>query len=216
MVSMAADVRRTTMFWSETLPLPFFVLVLTWTRTYKLRKIAAEAKIQTRLSTLLLRDGTVYFVAILAMDIVGIVIDNNSSVSQSVGSTLTIIEDMMQCMLLSRFMFGLREAYLCDQSGGTSHAIGSHAWSSVRFTAPNIMGNIGAPLTDGDSLDELSADADGDREYPTPVVCDDPFAVGLIREDIVEMTALRRRSDSKFSDREPAADETRAVESRVV
>lgn len=88
-------------------------------------------------------------------------------------------------------MFGLREAYLSDQSGGTSAAVSSRPWSSVHFTA-NIVGNIGAPLTDGDTVDdsEWYTDRDEDRERQPPVVCDDPFAVGLIRQRAVQTTLV--------------------------
>lgn len=85
----------------------------------------------------------------------------------------------MQPLLLSRFMFSLREAYLSEQAGDTSSSLGSRYMSTVRFTA-NIVGNMGAPLTDSELLEY----ADDDRE-PPPVTCDDPFAVGLIKNEAV-------------------------------
>jgi len=109
------------------------------------------------------------------------------------------------------------EAYLSDQSGGTSYAVGSRSWASVHFTAANVIGNIGAPLTDGDSLDEWSADADEGRDSdpPPPMVCDDPFTVGLFKEEAsVEMMALGDVSGS--SNREHAADENAAIERSAV
>lgn len=46
-------------------------------------------------------------------------------------------------MLLSHLMFDLREAYLPD----SSLTVGSRHMTSIRFTA-NIVGNLGAPLTE--------------------------------------------------------------------
>jgi len=190
------------------------VVALTWMRTYKLHKAAADAEIPIRLSTLLLRDGTLYFGAIIVLNIVGTVTVYESSVPTGTAGGLALIEDIMQNILLSRFMFGLREAYLSDQSSSTSQAVGSHAWSSVRFTAPDIIGNIGAPLTDGDSPGEwFTGGADEDWGPPLPVVCDDPFTVGLIKEpeEAVKMIAL-----PGLSKQESTADETSAVANGTV
>jgi len=189
------------------------VLILTWIRTYKLRKVAVEAEIPTQLSMLLLRDGTVYFGAILALNVTSIAAFNNSSASASTVNGLTMIENIVQFVLLSRFMFCLREAYLSDQSGHTSHIIGSRGWSSLHFTAGNIIGNIGAPLID-DSLGEwFTSGADEDREPPSPVVCNDPFVVGLIKEpeEAVEMITLSGLSKQEFT-----ADDILAVTSSAV
>lgn len=86
--------------------------------------------------------------------------------------------------MLSRFMFRLREVYLSDQSDGTS-TTSSCPWSSIRFAA-NIVGNLGAPLSDGNSVDEWFVDGDEDHKPPAPVFCNDPFAVGLIKEGTFE------------------------------
>ena len=39
----------------------FLVVVLTWMKTFEIRKIAAEMRVKASLTNLLLRDGTVYF-----------------------------------------------------------------------------------------------------------------------------------------------------------
>lgn len=71
---------------------------------------------------------------------------------------------------------------MSDQSGSMTFSIGTLHVSSIRFTA-NVIGNIGAPLTDGDPVNPELEDADEDQELPPPVICDDPFTVGLITEE---------------------------------
>jgi len=191
------------------------VLILTWIRTYKLRSFVAEEEVPNRLSSLLLRDGTIYFSAILALNVMSIVVYRDSSAVPSTGDGVSLIASIMQCMLLSRFMFGLREAYLPDLSDGTSHAVSSHAWSSICFTTRHVIGNIGAPHTDADPLDEWLVGTVENQEPLPPVVSGDPFTVGLIKEDsAVEIIALGDTSGS--SERELVADENIAIEKSAV
>ncbi|KAJ3478192.1 hypothetical protein NLI96_g9926 [Meripilus lineatus] len=48
------------------------ILVLTWTKTYGIKKAAAQAGLRTSLSTLILRDGTLYFGVRVIIDVVSI------------------------------------------------------------------------------------------------------------------------------------------------
>jgi len=161
------------------------VLILTWARTYQVKGLAMNTRIQTPLLSLLLRDGTTFFGMILAVNVVGMVayMDQNMPLGAAYG--MQVITGIMQPMLLSRFMFGLREAYLPDESDDTSFSIGPYHLSSVRFNS-TLVGNIGAPLADGDLDNDLDKYADEERE-PPPVTCDDPFVAGLI-EKAVETT----------------------------
>jgi len=190
------------------------VLILTWIRTYKLRSFVAEEEVPNRLSSLLLRDGTIYFSiqhfgtylrapslmlyifgsVILALNMAGMVTSEDRNVPRSTAAGLEQLQNTVQTMLLSRFMLALREAYQSDHSGGASHAVGSRHWSSgVRF-----------------ALDAWLAASDEYWEPPPPVVCDDPFAVDVLRKNREPQDA------SASSDLEPAADEPTGVESSAV
>lgn len=166
------------------------VLILTWVRTYQVRKFAIFTDIKPRLWSLVLRDGTTYFGMILAVNVVGMVayMDQNMPLGAAYG--MQLITGMMQPLLLSRFMFGLREAY---QSDRVSSSISSGYLSSVRFTS-TVVGNIGAPLTNDGSPHDWN---------PLPVTCDDPFTIDLIQENVVEIAGTPE--EARTSDTEPTA-----------
>jgi len=107
----------------------------------------------------------------------------------------------MQPLLLSRFVLNLREAYLPDQPGVPSFAIGSLHISSIHFTA-TIVGNLGAPLTHGDPV-HRSLDGEDEDQEPAPITCDDPFAVGLTD---LNTTSGGPHELLVFSNSEPASD----------
>ena len=100
---------------------------------------------------------------------------------QLLTSSLSVFVSI-QPILISRFMFNLRDVYQSGNARGTSSSSSAYQLSSAHF-ATNVIGNFGAPLTLGDpGLTNGSQD-----EPPAPVVCDDPFMVGLVKEDAVEL-----------------------------
>ncbi|THG96480.1 hypothetical protein EW026_g5359 [Hermanssonia centrifuga] len=54
------------------------VLVLTWMKTFGTRREASRIHIEVPMVTLLIRDGTIYFIALLAMNVAQILIQNIS------------------------------------------------------------------------------------------------------------------------------------------
>ncbi|KAJ2991220.1 hypothetical protein NUW54_g8256 [Trametes sanguinea] len=81
------------------------VLITTWWQTYSLRRLAVQANMQVSLATLLVRDGTIYFLVLLAMNTFHIAF----SLTGRFTYTITF-EEPLTTILISRFLLNLREA----------------------------------------------------------------------------------------------------------
>ncbi|KAL1948795.1 hypothetical protein VTO73DRAFT_10601 [Trametes versicolor] len=128
------------------------VLVLTWLRTLGVHRESRRLGLHTPLVTLLLRDGTLYFLIIMVIQICGIV-------SMSAGNVFALWEvwpffDQVFTVIFScRFMLDLRGVYLAyavpshpDFDGGKDTLASGHAeLSRLRFST-SVVGNMGAPL----------------------------------------------------------------------
>ncbi|THG98181.1 hypothetical protein EW026_g3951 [Hermanssonia centrifuga] len=120
------------------------VLALTLQKTFGHRIDAIRAGVQTPLSALLLRDGTVYFATLLSLNIVQVLIrtvDSSDPVSQLI-ETLTPI-------LISRFLLNLRQ--LGEPENETQSRFNSRV-SIPGFRVPtleSVVGNMGADLDHG-------------------------------------------------------------------
>ncbi|KAK7685564.1 hypothetical protein QCA50_011431 [Cerrena zonata] len=118
-----------------------FLLIVTWVKTVGIRRKSMRLGVYTPLVSLLLRDGTLYFGAILIVQILAIV-------SSQVGSNFILwdvwiyFSHVITIIFLSRFMLNLRGVYLKTEPGDTSQ---SYILSDPRF-AENLVGNLGAPL----------------------------------------------------------------------
>ncbi|EMD39469.1 hypothetical protein CERSUDRAFT_121747 [Gelatoporia subvermispora B] len=112
------------------------VIVATWRRTFRLRRIAVQIGMQTPLATMLLYDGTAYFgiaVALNVVDVIGIA----STILQNVGAFLPAFSSM----IVSHFLLDLYD--IADGAPGhpttTSTQIGppevsDHQRTSHHFT----------------------------------------------------------------------------------
>ncbi|KAL1948796.1 hypothetical protein VTO73DRAFT_10602 [Trametes versicolor] len=128
------------------------VLVLTWLRTLGMQRESRRLGLHTPLVTLLLRDGTLYFLIILVIQICGIV-------SVSVGNAFVLwdvwpyFDQVFTVIFSCRFMLDLRGVYLADtlrshpdSDGGDDTLAPGHAeLSRLRFST-SVVGNMGAPL----------------------------------------------------------------------
>ncbi|KAI0641614.1 hypothetical protein C8Q79DRAFT_918968 [Trametes meyenii] len=91
------------------------VLVVTWWKTYRLKKAADAARVRTSIVDLLLRDGTVYFATMLVLNVLHIAINFVLQVS-----FMGDIADVLVSILVSRFIMNLRE-YDAKDTGQLSH-----------------------------------------------------------------------------------------------
>ncbi|EKM50292.1 uncharacterized protein PHACADRAFT_201131 [Phanerochaete carnosa HHB-10118-sp] len=123
------------------------VLILTWIKTFRHWRNARRLKMKASLTTCLLRDGTMYFIALLALNIAQLLTFNFSD------TDITIINALittLPLMLISRFIINLRTAgstvsdysmHMSDQQQGQS---------SLQFKrSVGRLGDIGGTLQDG-------------------------------------------------------------------
>ncbi|KAH9926925.1 uncharacterized protein B0H18DRAFT_303593 [Fomitopsis serialis] len=139
------------------------LLVATW-RHADAAKTANDAQIDTPFTTLILRDGTVYFVIIFALRLVNAVLAATST-SDIGGSFSNPITYALQTIFLSRFYLNLHEAN-SSQAMITSDA---SQVSDLRFA--RVVGSLGgsvaydsgSPAAEGMDVQSCS-DSDTDEE----------------------------------------------------
>ncbi|KAI0653342.1 hypothetical protein C8Q70DRAFT_927948 [Cubamyces menziesii] len=125
------------------------LIVLTWIKTFGIKRDSMQAGVRAPLATLLLRDGTAYFLVLLVIQLVTII---SNKVSPSCSLTIWLVwpyfDQVLTVIFLSRFMLDLRGLYFADRA--RCDAESSLHWSDVQFhgfTAANVVGNMGATLS---------------------------------------------------------------------
>ncbi|GBE84787.1 hypothetical protein SCP_0607670 [Sparassis crispa] len=164
--------------------------------TYKIKRDADHVKMKVPLTTLLLRDGTLYFLLFFISNIIYIVAYLNDSFYY-----VNCLTQPAPAMVLSSFILNLREIYMSDTSGPYSRpSFDVSRASDLRF-ASRIVGNIGAPLSlsvaspiDGGNVAERNLPGDGlededgdelsdDEIQEVPRVSHNPLAVDFVEEE---------------------------------
>jgi len=119
------------------------VLLATWHATYGIKTLANMAHMNISIVTLLLRDGTVFFGAILVLNILDIVLNFTN-----VFSYMSMVVDVLMTILISRLFLNLREIYISEDTISESSEM-----STINFTS-RILGPLGAPVDHGLSTTE--------------------------------------------------------------
>ncbi|KAI0942142.1 hypothetical protein AcV7_002659 [Taiwanofungus camphoratus] len=173
-----------------------FAVCVTLHATYGVKRLAVKAKANVSIVTLLLRDGTIYFSVLLALNVTQMVLFATTSFGD-----FGLLIDVLTSILLSRFFLNLRQVYL---SRGDND-IQLSQMSDLRF-ASKIVGNMGAPLNHGpsafdiaetpdvgSSADEVAAgnlplwdnqDKDEPRDSDVCLVAKEPFTDGFGLPDV--------------------------------
>lgn len=124
------------------------ILVVTWLKTYRIKREADEVNVKTSIVTLLLRDGTIYFGVLLILNVLHLVLSLTN-----VFLDVTYFVTSLSSIIISRFLLNLRQIGLSghdeNQRPSFVHSVvpNSHI-SDIRFRS-TIMGNIGASLSHG-------------------------------------------------------------------
>ncbi|KAI0820324.1 hypothetical protein BC628DRAFT_1413134 [Trametes gibbosa] len=121
------------------------IIIVTWISTYRLGRASRDLHIGASFGVQLLRDGTIYFVVLVAMNIVHMVLNTiqpNNFVQQA--SYVTILENPLTSILISRFILNLR-------------AIDDHsAYGGLRVGPTHTTSGGGGGGGGGDTLYDLS------------------------------------------------------------
>ncbi|KAI0724644.1 hypothetical protein C8Q72DRAFT_657194 [Fomitopsis betulina] len=132
------------------------VLAVTWRRTYGIRKLVNASSMGTSLSSLILRDGSVYFGLIMLLDVAGLISYMEYSAVTSCFVTA------IQPIVLARFFLNLREAALAPDlpthASRLSFMNSHHALASI---AGSIVFNAERETAGGDCVYEEQREEDG-------------------------------------------------------
>jgi len=153
------------------------VLAVTWTRTYRIKKEAVPLRMETPLATMLLRDGTVYFLGFLAMNIVQTIV---WALNLNFAPT-DALEQVYTSIVISRFLLDLRQVAIkpFEDAGANLQSNTLSRFSNLRF-ASRIVDNMGADLDGTFGIgtfeerpgDDQGEDGHGEASQGVPPVID--------------------------------------------
>ncbi|TCD69385.1 hypothetical protein EIP91_007732 [Steccherinum ochraceum] len=152
------------------------LLAFTWAKTADVwRKSSKMTQSRPSLTTVLLRDGTQYFVMLVIMSIVALFLNAFQKQTNDGTAFSNTILNGISANLIARFILDLRSVY---EEG--SRVTGTTVISSVRFNVHSLAGNMGAPLGIEDST-WVSGPTDDvadnhDEKYEEAAI---PFHAGL-------------------------------------
>jgi len=112
------------------------VLLVTWIKTYDVRRTALQAGLKPKLGNLLLRDGTLYFGACLILNVLQLSFDYIGTPTNS-DNPIALFNPAITAITVSRFILNLRAI---EPSGG------SYASNHFDSRIDRAIGNIGGYL----------------------------------------------------------------------
>ncbi|EPT01760.1 hypothetical protein FOMPIDRAFT_1048360 [Fomitopsis schrenkii] len=136
------------------------VLIVTWRRTYSTSRFFRERSLRVSISTLLLRDGTVYFASLFIVNCITI-----ATFFTDLGTMSSYVALILTNILLSRMLLNLREASLRVHDVSTSANLGvsqSTTMSDLRFA--QSVRDFGASWNDGEDADIGESEVMDDEE----------------------------------------------------
>ncbi|THG95122.1 hypothetical protein EW026_g6472 [Hermanssonia centrifuga] len=139
------------------------VLVVTWVKTARNLTEGARIGMRTPLSTMLLRDGTIYFAIILMMNIAQMVVRAVPSFQNFDFVPIVISAWVLQPILISRFLLNLRQVGSPDND--SQEAFNSE-FSVPGFRVPSlssIVGNMGEDPDHGGPVEELELEDEAEN-----------------------------------------------------
>ncbi|KAI0667279.1 hypothetical protein C8Q78DRAFT_1106137 [Trametes maxima] len=145
------------------------VVILTFKKTFKVYTITRRIRLRGDYSSLILRDGAVYFLAICMLNLAAIVF-----ITMTGTNLLNDLIVTLSAIMMARFLLNLRDhrARLEDASfdlGSTTKLTSSTARTSLRFQ-PGMLDTMGGSLgmgsrgdgMDGDDVEDEDEEMDGD------------------------------------------------------
>ncbi|KAH8105211.1 hypothetical protein BXZ70DRAFT_511400 [Cristinia sonorae] len=125
------------------------VLGITWNKSMDVFRTSRRIRnFRPKISILLIRDGTLYFVAIAMLNLVALLLVTSSLFLEEHGGTgFIFVVDAGTSVLVSRFILNLRGIANDVQDGDTT--LDHSMTSSIAFATHSFLGNFAAPLRTG-------------------------------------------------------------------
>ncbi|KAK7685607.1 hypothetical protein QCA50_011474 [Cerrena zonata] len=128
------------------------VIALTLVKTVDTKRLASRLNMKTVVTTLLIRDGTIYFCVLLLLHTVFFI----TLQFDLLLNPLPLFIDVLTTILISRFMLNLRSVFVSASptNGVTPTTVRITTFSDPEFASRlDIVGNLGAPLDHGTRCD---------------------------------------------------------------
>ncbi|KAF9526805.1 hypothetical protein CPB83DRAFT_447713 [Crepidotus variabilis] len=175
------------------------VIIVTLKRTFHLRGNIPKDEHDNKpgLAALLLRDGTVYFVALLVLSLADMLVLVFDHVPQPVVGydywVVPFYTPVFRTIIISRFILMLRAIHYNIDDGNEHYSTGLQFGSRV-------VGSLGAPVEPLRFVDGASADFD-EEEDENIIFSNDPFAAGMLSTSSPPTSsATGSGSETKHSD----------------
>ncbi|EMD33242.1 hypothetical protein CERSUDRAFT_98836 [Gelatoporia subvermispora B] len=157
---------RTAIIFADTM-----VLIITWSKTWATVRIAREHNVKMPVMTILLRDGTFYFIGLLSLNVLNIV-----GITTNAFTLATLFLTPLSSAIITHFLLNLRQVALDSDYDdncpsfvreGPPEQLCSRA-SSLRVGS--FLDHMGGSLAHGSEEDDIDAawdnDVQQDRGYP--------------------------------------------------
>ncbi|KAH8093125.1 hypothetical protein BXZ70DRAFT_440852 [Cristinia sonorae] len=124
------------------------ILLVTWKKSaHTLKARFPNTEFRPRLSMLLIRDGTIYFVILCTLNVIALVFDVLGYVSSSGGTAFNYINEAMAPVLITRFILDLRAVSSLPFGEYTDDDLNDQPpITALSFATSQFMGNLAAPL----------------------------------------------------------------------
>ncbi|KAI0937584.1 hypothetical protein AcV7_003580 [Taiwanofungus camphoratus] len=126
------------------------VLATTLYATYGIKQLISQTSMKISVTMLLLRDGTIYFSVLLALNITYIII-----YFLNVYISIGLFFDVFTSILISHLFLNLRQVHLVQ-----GHLSSELSQTSDLQFASRIVGNLGAPLNHGSPLSDHALESE--------------------------------------------------------
>ncbi|KAL7277118.1 hypothetical protein ACG7TL_008963 [Trametes sanguinea] len=175
-------------------------LLVSWIKTYEIKRLSRGLQSNATFSALILRDGTLYFGTLLALNVADLIVLR----SNVLFDPLPVFIDVFTCILISRFMLNLRQVAEVG-SGNPSSTFRTDAtsrMSTVHFAA-NLVGDLGSPLAhvgwkpaleSEDSEAQSHADNDDDLVFSRDVLIEIESSANTLAPDSDVLARVDSRS----------------------
>ncbi|OSC97297.1 hypothetical protein PYCCODRAFT_1398958 [Trametes coccinea BRFM310] len=120
------------------------VLAITWRSTFGITRAANVARVRMSLTNAILKDGTIYFVCLLILNVINIVVNVVARTS-----AVSAFQDPITSILVSRFLLNLRDTFDHNEHDTRPSFVRSRRGPSVLTTVQfaDFVDPMGAELT---------------------------------------------------------------------
>jgi len=169
------------------------VLALTWAKSADTLKATLQMKdFRPRLSLILVRNGTMYFLALFSLNLVTLILNVTDLQHTQSATSFIFVNEAIAPTLIARFILDLRSIYYPAENEGP------HETTTMNFAPGRFMGNLAAPVGEDSTWNSGSSDdveADRGNQYQESK---EPLLEGLALDDFEPEIQLDNLSSDRY------------------